>query len=124
MIGDDDGWLKKEELFKMELGEADKSGRPRPLKVEGSEFRMKLNTFVEALGTKPNMLFLSRAPELEVDPWGLIKVDENLKTNVEGVYAGGDAIRGNATVILALGDGRKAAKSIHERLSKKRAKRK
>lgn len=124
VIGDDDGWLKEVELFKMELGEVDKSGRPRPIKVEGSEFRMKLNTFVEALGTKPNMLFLSRAPELEVDPWGLIKVDENLKTNVERVYAGGDAIRGNATVILALGDGRKAAKSIHERLSKKRVKRK
>jgi glutamate synthase (NADPH/NADH) small chain len=69
---------------------------------------------VESLGTQPNRLFLDKLPELDKTKWGTIEVDENLKTNIDGVYAGGDAIRGNATVILALGDGRKAAQSIHE----------
>ncbi|MBD3415147.1 MAG: NADPH-dependent glutamate synthase [Candidatus Aminicenantes bacterium] len=118
-VGDEDGWLKEVELFQMELGEADKSGRPRPIKIEGSEFRLKMNTIVEALGSMPNRLFLSRAPELEVNKWGQIKVDHNLMTNIKGVYAGGDAIRGNATVILALGDGRKAAQSIRKYISSK-----
>jgi glutamate synthase (NADPH/NADH) small chain len=113
-IGDDDSWLKEVELYKMKLGEPDKSGRPRPIKIEGSEFKIKLDTIVEALGSMPNRLFLSRTPELEVNDWGQIKVDHNLMTNIKGVYAGGDAIRGNATVILALGDGRKAAKSIRD----------
>ena len=111
-IGDDDQWLKEVKAYKMELGKPDKSGRPRPKKIEGSEFKLKVRTIVEALGSMPNRLFLSRTPELEVNDWGQIKVDHNLMTNIEGVYAGGDAIRGNATVILALGDGRKAAKSI------------
>lgn len=118
MLGNKNGWVARVELFKMKLSEADESGRPRPVKIDGSEFILKLDTLVEALGTKPNRLFLSKAPELNVTSWGLIKVDKNLMTSIKGVYAGGDAIRGNATVILALGDGRKAAKSIHERLSK------
>ena len=103
----------------MELGEPDKSGRPRPIKIEGSEFKIKVNTIVEALGSMPNRLFLSRTPELEVNKWGQINVDLNLRTNIEGVYAGGDAIRGNATVILALGDGRKAAESIRNYIRNK-----
>jgi len=111
-IGDDDGWLKEVDLYKMKLGEPDKSGRPRPIKIGGSDFKIKLDTIVEALGSMPNRLFLSRTPELEVNDWGQIKVDHNLMTNIKGIYAGGDAIRGNATVILALGDGRKAAESI------------
>ncbi len=119
LIGDDDGWLKETELYKMELGETDKSGRPRPIKIKGSEFTIKVNTIVEALGSTPNRLFLSRTPELEVNNWGQINVDHNQKTNIEGVYAGGDAIRGNATVILALGDGRKAAKSMHNYIRNK-----
>ncbi len=119
LIGDEDGWLKETELYKMELGEPDKSGRPRPIKIEGSEFKIKINTIVEALGSMPNRLFLSRTPELEVNKWGQINVDHNLRTNIEGVYAGGDAIRGNATVILALGDGRKAAKSIRNYIRNK-----
>lgn len=118
VLGNKNGWVARVELFKMKLSEADESGRPRPVKIDGSEFILKLDTLVEALGTKPNRLFLSKAPELNVTSWGLIKVDKNLMTSIKGVYAGGDAIRGNATVILALGDGRKAAKSIHERLSK------
>jgi len=118
VLGNKNGWVARVELFKMKLGEADESGRPRPVKIDGSEFILKLDTLVEALGTKPNRLFLNKTPELNVTSWGLIKVDKNLMTNIEAVYAGGDAIRGNATVILALGDGRRAAKSIHERLSK------
>ena len=117
MQGDKDGWLKGIEMFRMRLGTPDKSGRPRPEVIDGSEFLIDLDTVVEALGTMPNKLFLTKAPELDVTPWGLFKVNENLQTNIKGVYAGGDAIRGNATVILALGDGRKAARSIHQQLS-------
>jgi glutamate synthase (NADPH/NADH) small chain len=115
-IGDDKGWLKEVELFKMELGDADASGRPRPVKIEGSEFVLKMETIVEALGSMPNRLFLNKAPELDVNDWGQIKVDDNLMTQISGVYAGGDAVRGNATVILALGDGRRAAASIHKQI--------
>ncbi len=117
LTGDDDGWLKEVEMFKMELSEPDESGRPRPVKIEGSEYSLDCETLVEALGSTPNRLFLSRAKELEVNRWGQIQVDEHLAANIPGVFAGGDAVRGNATVILALGDGRKAAKSIHEYLS-------
>ncbi len=113
VLGNEDGWVTATELVKMKLGELDASGRPRPIKIEGSEFTMNLDTFVEALGTKPNRLFLNQTPELELTRWGTIKVNEDLMTNIPGVTAGGDAIRGNATVILALGDGRKAAKSIN-----------
>lgn len=116
--GSSEGWLNELELFKMELTEPDQSGRPRPVKLENSEFRMELDTLIEALGTTPNRLFLNRASELQVNQRQLIKVDENLMTNIPGIYAGGDAIRGNATVILALGDGRKAARAIHEYISK------
>ena len=118
VFGNKDGWVNAIELIRMKLGEPDKSGRPRPIKIEGSEFTMKLDTVVESLGTKPNRLFLDMTPELETTRWGTIKVDENLMTKIKGVAAGGDAIRGNATVILALGDGRIAAKSIHEYLAR------
>lgn len=120
VLGNEDGWVTGIELLKMKLGEPDKSGRPRPIKIEGSEFTMKLDTVVEALGSKPNRLFLDQTPELETTRWGTFKVDENLMTNIEGVVAGGDAIRGNATVILALGDGRKAAESIHNYILRRR----
>lgn len=118
IVGNSGGWTSGIELIKMRLGKPDSSGRPRPVPVEGSEFIMNLDTVVEALGTVPNKLFLKHAPELAVDKWGLIKVDENLQTNLEGVYAGGDAIRGNATVILAMGDGRKAASSIYNKIAR------
>jgi glutamate synthase (NADPH/NADH) small chain len=114
--GDRDGWVAGIELFKMKLSKPDESGRPQPIKIENSEFIMDIDTIVEALGTRPNRLFLNRTPELEVNKWQLIEVDERLKTSIDGVYAGGDAIRGNATVILALGDGRKAATSIHQHI--------
>jgi glutamate synthase (NADPH/NADH) small chain len=113
VLGRDDSWVRAIELVRMRLGEQDKSSRPRPIKIEGSEFIMELDTVVEALGTQPNRLFLDKVPQLARTEWGTLEVDENLRTNISGVYAGGDAIRGNATVILALGDGRNAARSIH-----------
>ncbi len=118
VLGNEEGWVTGVELAKMKLGEPDKSGRPRPIKIEGSEFTMKLDTVIEALGSRPNRLFLDRAPELERNKRGVLVVDENLNTNMGGVSAGGDAISGGATVILALGEGRTAAKSIHNYLSK------
>ncbi|MHC1631627.1 MAG: NADPH-dependent glutamate synthase [Methanotrichaceae archaeon] len=113
ILGNDDGWVTGVELIRMKLGEPDKSGRPRPEKIKGSEFVMKLDTIVNALGTSPNRLFLDKTPELVTTSWGGIKVDENLMTNIEGVFAGGDATSGGATVIQALGEGRRAAASIH-----------
>jgi glutamate synthase (NADPH/NADH) small chain len=117
LLGSDDGWVKGIELARMKLGEPDSSGRPRPVKIEGSEFVMELDTVVNALGTVPNRLFLGRTPELETTGWGAIKVDENLMTNIEGVFAGGDSTSGGATVIQALGEGKAAAASIHNYLS-------
>jgi len=116
VFGSKDGWVTGIELTRMELGEPDSSGRPRPVKIEGSEFTMELDTVVNALGTVPNRLFLDRTPELETNSWGGIKVDEKLMTNIEGVFAGGDATSGGATVIQALGKGRVAAAFIHDYL--------
>jgi len=116
LLGNKDGWVTGIELTRMKLGEPDRSGRPRPVKIEGSEFTMELDTVVNALGTKPNRLFLDKTPELEVTSWGGIKVNEKLMTNIEGVFAGGDATSGGATVIQALGEGRTAAASIHDYL--------
>ncbi len=114
-----DGWVKSMDLISMTLGEPDESGRRRPSPIEGSEFREKFDTVVEAIGTLPNRLFLERAEGLEVNKWGGIKVDENLQTSIPGVFAGGDSISGGATVIQALGEGRTAAQSIHRFLSGK-----
>ena len=76
-----------------------------------------MDTVVEALGTQPNRLFIDKAEGLEVDRWGLIKVYDLMQTNIPGVYAGGDACRGNATVILAMGDGRRAAAAIQAKIA-------
>lgn len=120
IIGED-GWVKGVELLDMELGEPDESGRRRPYPVKGSESRIEVDTLIEAIGTVPNRLFLQRAEGLEVNKWGGILVDEGLATSLEGVFAGGDAISGGATVIQALGEGRKAAKSIDRYLSNARS---
>ncbi|MBE0434048.1 NADPH-dependent glutamate synthase [candidate division WOR-3 bacterium] len=117
ILGRDDGWVRAVELVRMRLAEPDQSGRPRPVVIPGSEFTMELDTVVESLGTQPNRLFLDRIPQLKRTKWNTIEVDADLKTSIDGVYAGGDAIHGNATVILALGDGRKAAQSIHGYIS-------
>ncbi len=118
-VGNDQGWVTGVELIKMELSEQDSSGRPRPVPVEGSEFIMELDTVIEALGTVPNRLFLSRAPGLKTDRKGVILADDNRMTSIEGVFGGGDATSGAATVIKALGEGKRAAESIRDYLEGK-----
>ncbi len=114
-IGDENGNLRAIELEKMKLGEADESGRRRPVPT-GETFTMEFDSAIIAIGQRPNKTFYQNARNLRVDGRGRILVDENLMTSIPGVFAGGDAIRGEATVILAMGDGRKAAKAIHEYL--------
>lgn len=106
-------------LQKMELGEPDASGRRSPVPVENSEYDISADAVIMALGTSPNPIIRSGMPELATDRRGCIIVDEKLQTSVEGVFAGGDAVSGAATVILAMGAGRKAAASIDEYLSLK-----
>ena len=105
---------------RMELGEPDASGRRRPVVVEGSEFVMDVDTVIMSLGTSPNPLISSTTEGLELNKWKCIIADENGKTTKEGVYAGGDAVTGAATVILAMGAGRQGAAGIHEYLSNKK----
>ena len=111
-----DGWVESVTMIRMTLGEPDESGRRRPIPVEGSEFTEWYDTVIEAIGTSPNRLFLERAEGLQVNKWGGIQVNERLQTSHSKVFAGGDSISGGATVIQALGEGRKAAKFIHEYL--------
>ena len=104
----------------MELGEPDASGRRRPVAIEGSEFVIDVDTVIMSLGTSPNPLISSTTEGLEVNKWKCIVADEELgKTSKDGVYAGGDAVTGAATVILAMGAGKAGAQGIHEYLSNK-----
>ncbi|MCI8326328.1 MAG: NADPH-dependent glutamate synthase [Lachnospiraceae bacterium] len=120
ILVDDNGWVKGMTCVKMELGEPDASGRRRPVEVKGSEFDLDLDTVIMSLGTSPNPLISSTTDGLEINKWKCIVADENNgKTTKEGVYAGGDAVTGAATVILAMGAGKAAAKGIDEYLSKK-----
>ena len=106
--------------IRMELGEPDESGRRRPVEVPGSEFVMDLDTVIMSLGTSPNPLISSTTKGLDTNKWKCIIADENNgKTTKEGVYAGGDVVTGAATVILAMGAGKAAAKGIDEYLSAK-----
>lgn len=115
----EDGWVKGLKCIRMKLGEPDESGRRRPVPIESSEFVMDVDTVIMAIGTSPNPLIASTTPGLAVQKWGGIIVDEETcATSKDRVYAGGDAVTGAATVILAMGAGKKAAKAIHERLSK------
>ncbi len=117
-INGEDGWVKSMECVEMELGEPDASGRRRPIKKEGSEFTIETGTVIVAIGQSPNPLIRQTTPGLDTQSWGGIIVDEEtMKTSKEGVYAGGDAVSGAATVILAMGAGKKAAKAIDEALS-------
>ncbi|MBN2408062.1 MAG: NADPH-dependent glutamate synthase [Elusimicrobia bacterium] len=116
-IGDDNGWVKELECIKMELGEPDSSGRRRPVPIEGSNFRMKTDTVVCAIGQSPNPLIPQATPDINTGKSGNIEVDPATgKTSKKGCFAGGDIVRGGATVILAMGDARKAARSIDEYL--------
>ena len=111
----EDGWVKGMKCVRMELGEPDASGRRRPVVIEGSEFEMDVDTVIMSLGTSPNPLISSTTEGLEVNKWQCIVADEEFgKTSKEGVYAGGDAVTGAATVILAMGAGKAGAKGIHE----------
>ena len=120
ILSDENGWVNGIKCIKMELGEPDASGRRRPVAIEGSEFVMDVDTVIMSLGTSPNPLISSTTEGLEVNKYKCIIADEEHgKTTKEGVYAGGDAVTGAATVILAMGAGKAAAKGIDEYLSQK-----
>lgn len=116
IVGDESGHVTGMVCDRMELGEPDASGRRRPVKIEGSEFVLDVDAAIMALGTTPNPLIRSTTRGLETNAKGCILVDDSMATTREGVYAGGDAVTGAATIILAMGAGKKAAASIHERL--------
>ena len=113
------GWVAGIECVRMELGEPDASGRRSPKVVAGSEFTIPVDCVIMSLGTSPNPLLKATTPGLETRKWGEIAVDEVGKTSIEGVYCGGDAATGAATVIAAMGAGKVAAKAIHEYIQSK-----
>ncbi len=119
ILADENGWVCGMKCIRMELGEPDASGRRRPVEIPGSEFVMDVDTVIMSLGTSPNPLISSTTEGLEVNKWKCIVADEEHgKTTKEGVYAGGDAVTGAATVILAMGAGKAAAQGIDEYLSR------
>jgi len=116
-ISDDNNHVKAMECIQMELGEPDSSGRRRPIPIEGSEFIMEVDLVVVAIGNSPNPLIGKVTPGLKIGKWGNVEVDWNtMATSLEGVFAGGDIVRGGATVILAMGDARVAAREMHKYL--------
>lgn len=117
--GDENGHVKSIDCIKMELGEPDASGRRSPKVIEGSEFTLDVDTVIMALGTSPNPLLRMTTPGLEANAKGTLIVDENECTTKEGVFAGGDAVTGAATVILAMGAGKKAAAAIDDYIKSK-----
>jgi glutamate synthase (NADPH/NADH) small chain len=119
-IGDEKGWVKAMKCICMELGPPDESGRRRPVPIKGSEFVMDVDSVIVAIGRTPNPIVQSTTEGLQVTKWGTIVADENGRTNIEGVYAGGDIVTGEATVISAMGAGKKAAKAINEYLMNKK----
>ena len=120
ILEDEKGWVKGMKCIRMELGAPDDSGRRRPVEVPGSEFIIDVDTVIMSLGTSPNPLISSTTEGLEVNKWKCIVADEEFgKTTKEGFYGGGDAVRGAATVILAMGAGRAGAKGIDQYLSGK-----
>lgn len=119
VVGDERGWVKGLTCIKMELGEADASGRRSPIKIADSEFEVETDVVIMSLGTSPNPLISSTTPGLESNKWGCLVATEQGATTREGVFAGGDAVTGAATVILAMGAGREAAKAINEYIKSK-----
>ncbi len=117
IIGDENGRVKAMECLKYELGEPDASGRRRPVVIPGSEFIIDVDTVIVAIGNGSNPLISQTTPAIETNRWGNIVVDEKQKTTVDKIYAGGDIVLGAATVILAMGEGRRAAASINELLA-------
>ena len=114
VIGDENGWVKAVRCIRMELGEPDESGRRSPVEIPGSEFEIETDTVIMSLGTSPNPLIARTTAGLETTRRGCLVADDNGATTRPGVFAGGDAVTGAATVILAMGAGRKAAAAIHE----------
>ena len=112
LLGDDNGRVRSMVCRKMELGEPDESGRRSPVAVEGSDYELDVDTVIMAIGTSPNPLIRNTTPGLDVNKRGCLIVDDSEATTKEGVYAGGDAVTGAATVILAMGAGKKAAAAI------------
>lgn len=120
VLGDENGWVTGMKCLEYELGEPDDSGRRRPVAIEGSEFIMDVDTVVMAIGQGPNPLIPTTTEGLEINKWGNITADEETgQTSIEGVFAGGDIVTGAATVILAMGAGKKAAEAIDEYLQQK-----
>ncbi|MBN2395514.1 MAG: NADPH-dependent glutamate synthase [Candidatus Atribacteria bacterium] len=118
ILGDKDGKVTGMECIKMSLGEPDQSGRRSPVPIEGSNFVLEIDMVIDAIGTMANPIVARSAQDVEVNRWGYFKVDETTKmTTDEGIFAGGDIIRGSATVISAVGDGKSAARAIHAYLS-------
>jgi len=115
IVGNSAGWVTGMRVQKMELGEPDASGRRRPVAVEGSEFLLDVDTVIYALGTTANPIISQTTPGLKVNKWGYIDVDEGTgMTSIPGLFAGGDIVTGAATVILAMGAGRRAASGMLE----------
>lgn len=118
VLGNEKKWVTGLKCVRMQLGEPDASGRARPVVIPGSEFVVPCDVVVVAIGTRANPLLTATCPELKLNKWGNIVVDDNGMTNLPGVFAGGDIVRGAATVILAMGDGKRAAAAIDEYLRK------
>lgn len=119
IVGNEDGWVTGMTCLSYELGEPDDSGRRRPVAIEGSEHLVEVDTVVMAIGQGPNPVLLDTIDGLELNKWGNVVADETGKTSIDGVYAGGDIVTGAATVILAMGAGKDAAKAINEYLASK-----
>jgi glutamate synthase (NADPH/NADH) small chain len=117
VLGDEKKWVTGLKCVRMQLGERDASGRARPVVIPGSEFVIPCEIVVVAIGTRANPLLTATCPELKLNKWGNIVVDERGMTSLPGVFAGGDIVRGAATVILAMGDGKRAAKAMDEYLA-------
>lgn len=119
ILGNEKKWVTGLKCVRMQLGEPDASGRARPVAIPGSEFVVPCDMVVVAVGTRANPLLTATCPELKLNKWGNIVADESGATSLPGVFAGGDIVRGAATVILAMGDGKRAAGSIHKYLMSK-----
>ncbi|QWV93365.1 NADPH-dependent glutamate synthase [Geomonas oryzisoli] len=118
IVGTEDGWVSALRCQKMELGPADDSGRRRPQPVADSEFDIPAGIVINAVGTNANPLLTATAPDLKLNKWGNVVADEEGQTSIPGVFAGGDIVRGGATVILAMGDGKRAAAAIDQYLKR------
>ena len=116
VVGNEKKWVTGLKCVRMQLGEPDASGRARPIVIPGSEFVVPCDVVVVAVGTRANPLLTTTCPDLKLNKWGNIIVDDKGMTSIPGVFAGGDIVRGAATVILAMGDGKRAAKAMDEYL--------